>query len=390
MFTDISDRKKLEAQLLQAQKMEAIGTLAGGIAHDFNNILTAIMGYGSLLKLRLDQDSTAKNYMDDILAASKRAANLTRSLLAFSRKQIIISRPVDLNEIVKRFEKFIIRVIGEDIELREILTEEDLVVMVDSGQIEQVLMNLATNARDAMPGGGILTVKTEHIHVSEGNEELTITPGEYAVISVSDTGAGMSEETKRRIFEPFFTTKELGKGTGLGMSIVYGIIKQHGGEINVYSEPGKGTTFNIYLRLVGPNVESVLAPQSAAIPARGSETILVAEDDDHVRRLIKTILKEYGYTVIESVDGEDAVAKFIENKDKIQLLLLDVLMPKKNGKEVYNEIRKIRGDIRIIFSSGYTADIIQKKGIIEEGLPFISKPITPQLLLSKVREILDK
>jgi polar amino acid transport system substrate-binding protein len=320
---------------------------------------------------------------------SEKAANLTHSLLAFSRKQIITFRPLDLNEIVKRFEKFIIRIIGEDIELRVILTVECLTVMVDSGQIEQVLMNLATNARDAMPGGGILTVKTERVHVSEGLAGLTITPGDYAVISVSDTGAGMDEATKQRIFEPFFTTKGTGKGTGLGLSIVYGIIKQHNGEVTVYGEPGTGTTFKINLRLVDASAERVSAAQSSA-PKRGSETILVAEDDDQVRRLSRTILEEYGYTVIEAVDGEDAVAKFIENKDKIQLLLLDVIMPKMNGKETYEEIKKMAQGIRVIFSSGYTADIIHKKGLLEEGITLILKPVNPNMLLSKVREVLDK
>jgi PAS domain S-box-containing protein len=383
------DRVKLENQLRQAQKMEAIGTLAGGVAHDFNNILTAIIGYGSLLKVRMGQDSPFKSYIDDILAASQRAANLTRSLLAFSRKQEITLKQENLNEIVKRIDKLLLRVIGEDIEFKSIMADEELPIMADWSQIEQVLMNLATNARDAMPDGGVLTLRTERADIKGKLSGSTVPPGEYAVIVVSDTGTGMDEETKKRIFEPFFTSKEMGKGTGLGLSIVYGIIKQHDGEIDVYSEPGKGTTFKVYLKLVKTRAKSAEAAPVAA-PVGGAETILVAEDDSPVRRFVRTILEEYGYTVIEAVDGEDAVSKFIENKDKIQLLILDVIMPKKNGKEAYEEIRKVRNDVPVLFSSGYTADIISKKGILEEGFNFISKPISSSLLLSKVREILSQ
>lgn len=387
MILDITERKKLEEQLRQSQKMEAIGTLAAGIAHDFSNILTAIIGYGDMLRMLMGEGNPLRTYVDDILAASERAAHLTRSLLALSRKQIMSPKPVNLNEIVKRIDKFLMRVIGEDIELKTTLSEEDLTVMADSGQIEQVLMNLATNARDSMPDGGMLTIKTERVDIS--GPHGYIEPGSYAVIAVSDTGKGMDEETRQRIFEPFFTTKELGKGTGLGLSIVYGIIKQHNGEINVYSEPGKGTTFKIYLKLIESKVKG---KETAEVlrPVGGTETILVAEDDPGVRRLFKSVLEGYGYTVIEAVDGEDAVVKYIENKDRIQLLIFDVVMPKKNGKEAYEEIRKMRGDIRVIFSSGYSADIIYKKGMLEEGITLITKPVAPNLLLSKTREVLDK
>jgi len=337
----------------------------------------------------MGQDSPFKSYIDDILAASQRAANLTRSLLAFSRKQEITLKQENLNEIVKRIDKLLLRVIGEDIEFKSIMADEELPIMADWSQIEQVLMNLATNARDAMPDGGVLTLRTERADIKGKLSGSTVPPGEYAVIVVSDTGTGMDEETKKRIFEPFFTSKEMGKGTGLGLSIVYGIIKQHDGEINVYSEPGKGTTFKVYLKLVKTRAKSAEAAPVAA-PVGGAETILVAEDDSPVRRFVRTILEEYGYTVIEAVDGEDAVSKFIENKDKIQLLILDVIMPKKNGKEAYEEIRKVRNDVPVLFSSGYTADIISKKGILEEGFNFISKPISSSLLLSKVREILSQ
>jgi PAS domain S-box-containing protein len=389
VLEDITERKRLEEQLRQAQKMEAIGTLAGGVAHDFNNILTAIMGYANLLVLRMGKDNPHIGYVNEILASSERAANLTSSLLAFSRKQVINPKPVNLNEIVKKIDKLLVRVIGEDIEFRTILSDKGLTIMADSGQIEQVLMNLATNARDAMPDGGILTIKTGRFDFSEVPPGVFVKPGAYAVIQVSDTGTGMNEATRQRIFEPFFTTKEVGKGTGLGLSIVYGIIKQHEGEITVYSEPGKGSTFKIYLKLLESHDEitEIAAPASLV---GGAETILIAEDDVDVRRFMKRILEEYGYTVIEAVDGEDAILKFSENMREIDLLIVDVVMPKKNGKEVYDEVRKAKGDVRVLFSSGYTSDIIHQKGILEEGMNFISKPVSPQRLLSIVREMLSR
>ena len=386
MILDITERKKLEEQLRQSQKMEAIGTLTGGIAHDFNNILTAIIGYGNLLRMRIGEEGTLKSYIDYILTASEKAAYLIQSLLAFSRKQVMSAKPVDLNEIVKKVDKLLLMVIGEDIEFKTMLADEELTVMADSNQVEQSLMNLVTNARDAMHDGGILAVQTERVEIFE--EHNYMKSGSYAVISVSDTGKGMDEATKQRIFEPFFTTKEIGRGTGLGLSIVYGIIKQHNGEINVFSDPGKGTTFKIYLKLIKAKAGGMGASQLAPLVG-GSETILIAEDDAAVRRLVKSYLEEFGYSVIEAGNGEDAVARFAENKDRIQLLILDVVMPKKNGREAYEEIRKMRGDVRVIFSSGYTEDIIQKQVILEERFPFITKPVTPQLLLSKVREVLD-
>ncbi|MEW6739751.1 MAG: ATP-binding protein [Nitrospirota bacterium] len=398
ILLDVTDRKRaedesaiLKAQLGQAQKMEAIGRLAGGIAHDFNNILTAIIGYGSLLKTNMDREDPLVAYVEQILSSSERAANLTQQLLAFSRKQIISPKPVNLNEVIKRTEKLLLRLIGEDIELKTILADKDLTAMADSGQIEQVLMNLATNARDAMPHGGLLTIETELVELDKEyiKTHAVETPGIYARISVTDTGIGMDEKTRERIFEPFFTTKEFGKGTGLGLAIVYGIIKQHNGYINVYSEPGKGTTFRIYIPLIKPEfkeAESIVLPA----PKGGTETILAAEDDAEVRRLTKEVLENFGYKVIEAVNGVDAINKFIENKDRIQFLLFDLIMPKKNGKEAYEEIRKIMPDIKVLFTSGYPADIIHEKGVLEEGINFISKPVSPDDLLRKVREVLDK
>lgn len=391
LISDITELKKIEEQLMHAQKMEAIGQLAAGVAHDFNNILTAIVGYGNILKIKLKDNDHLQTYADQILASSERAANLTQSLLAFGRKQVITLRPVNLNELVMRVEKLLSRLINENIELNDATTTATLVAMADSGQIEQVLINLCTNARDAMPDGGILTIKTELIELD--SEYIQAhgygKPGPYAIISVSDTGEGMTEEIKRKIFEPFFTTKEIGKGTGLGLAIVYGIIKQHNGYINVYSEPDKGTTFKIYLPVIKAEVEEE-KPSEHIKPIGGTETILFAEDDVDVREMTKAVLEEFGYTVIEAVDGEDAMNKFIANKDKIQFCLLDIGMPKKNGKEVYDQIKKIKPDINVLFTSGYTLDFIHKLEILDKGLNFIAKPVSPTGILKKVREILDK
>jgi PAS domain S-box-containing protein len=388
---DITSHKKLEGQLLQAQKMKAVGQLAGGIAHDFNNILTAIIGFGNLLQKEVSKDDLLNNYITKILSSAQKAANLTQSLLAFSREQIISPKPVNLNEIIQGMERLLSRLISEDIELSTVLTDKYLTVMADGIQIETALMNLATNARDAMPDGGTLTIRTERIELD--HEFIRAhgygKPGSYALISIEDTGQGMDEKTKARIFEPFFTTKEVGKGTGLGLAMVYGIVKQHDGYINLYSEPGMGTTFKIYLPLIKSKVKEgkVAAPP---ILKMGTETVIVAEDDTLVREFIKKVLEEFGYKVIEAEDGEEALKVFNDNRGKIQLLILDVVMPKKNGKEVYDEIRKVRQDIKAIFTSGYDADIIHKKGILEEGLNYILKPILPQELLKKVREVLDK
>ena len=386
-----AEKEKLHDQLLQAQKMEAVGQLAGGIAHDFNNILTAMIGYGHLLKIKMQEDDPLRSYADHILSLSDRAANLTQSLLAFSRKQIMNPKTADLNEIIRKVERLLSRIIGEDIELKTVLAEKELTVMADTLQIEQVLMNLVTNARDAMPEGGELVIRTE---IRELDQVFIKThgfgkKGRYAFVSVSDSGSGMDEKTKEHIFEPFFTTKDVGKGTGLGLAMAYGIIKQHEGYINVYSESGKGTIFNIYLPLIRGKAEEI-NPDDIHPIERGTETILLAEDNDEVRTGTKIILEEFGYKVIEAVDGEDAISKFQRYKDKIHFILLDVIMPKKNGKEAYEEIKKIRPDIDAIFTSGYAADIIRQKGNLAEGVEFILKPATPRVLLGKIREVLDR
>lgn len=395
IMKDITERKRLEQQLLHAQKMESVGQLAGGVAHDFNNLLTAIIGYGNLLKTEVGQDNLLVAYATQILNSAERAANLTHNLLAFSRRQMINPKPTNMNNIISGIKSFLPRLIGEDIELSFFLTDKDLTVMADSSQIEQVLMNLATNARDAMPEGGSMIIRTERRDLdSEFLKTLLKTheysrPGSYALISVEDTGQGMDKETNERLFDPFFTTKDVGKGTGLGLSMVYGIIKQHNGYIDVQTEHGKGTTFNLYFPLTEPTVKEDKKPEDLTILRGGNETILVAEDETYVRDFMKEILTGYGYKVIEAIDGEDAIKILHTHKNKIQLSLLDVIMPKKDGKIVYQEIKKVSPDMKVIFVSGYATDILYKKGIIEEGLNFISKPMSTNELLIKVREVLD-
>jgi PAS domain S-box-containing protein len=387
---NITGRKHLESQLLQSQKMEAIGTLAGGIAHDFNNILTAISGYGSILQMEIADENKRKHYAEQIITASKKAANLTSSLLAFSRKQAIEPRPRSLNAILKSIEKILNRLITEDIELQIVFTEPDVTIMADATQIDQVLMNLATNARDAMPRGGRLIIEAKAIYL-ENEFQQNYGFGEqgvYALISVTDTGIGMDEKTREKIFEPFFTTKEVGKGTGLGLSIVYGIIKQHNGHINIYSEIGKGTVCKVYIPATNIRVEELNQP--VVDVKGGTETILLAEDNAQLRGLTKEVLLTNGYIVLEAIDGENAIERFMENKDAIDLLLLDVVMPRKNGKDAYDAIQKVKPSIKVLFTSGYTGDIVFNKGVCDGEVNFISKPFSPKDLLLKIREVLDK
>ncbi len=389
---DITERKTLEDQLRHSQKMEGIGQLAGGIAHDFNNILNVILGYGSLIEANMKEDDPGRIHLKEILLAGEKAARLTQSLLAFSRKQIIDPAPHDLNEIIKGVENIFQRTIGEDIELISMLSIEKPTVLVDRGQMEQALLNLAINARDAMPHGGQLIMETKIFHLDKeyARGHGYGDPGMYVLLSVSDSGVGMDEDTRKKAFEPFFTTKEPGKGTGLGLSMVYGIVKQHNGYINIYSEPGRGTTFKIYLPLTKGEVQETTGPNPTAYPAGGTETILVAEDDHAVRELTRSVLEKFGYTVIQAADGEDAIRRFMENKEDIRLLLLDVIMPKKNGKEVYKNIKNINPDIKAIFLSGYSANLIQKKGVLDKELDFIMKPVSPKDLLRKTRAVLDR
>jgi two-component system, cell cycle sensor histidine kinase and response regulator CckA len=387
---DISEHKKLEEQLRHAQKLEAVGTLTGGIAHDFNNILTSIIGYTDLLSMTIAENEQTHGFLDQIIAASRRAANLTQNLLAFSRKQITSPRPVNINECIRTVENMLHRLIGEEIELRTRLSDADLTILADAGQMEQILMNLAVNARDAMPGGGTLLITTTVAEIDD--EFISLNgygkAGTYVLVTIKDSGIGMDARTKRRIFEPFFTTKDTGKGTGLGLSIVYGIVKQHNGYIDCESEPGKGTTFTIYFPLKTTSTEQALP----ALPAQlkgGTETVLVTDDDEAVRRITRTMLEHLGYTVIMAVDGKDAVEVFEHHKDRVDLLILDVIMPKKNGKQVYDEVRRIRPGVKTIFTSGYTADVISSKGMLEEGMHFITKPASLRELSHKIRDVLD-
>jgi len=386
---DITEQKNLEQQLRQAQKMEALGTLASGVAHDFNNILTVIMGYCNLSAVQLDRESPLRQNLNQIMSASERAATLTASLLAYGRKQAIDPQPLELNKNVRQMDKFLARLIGEQIELVTKLCDGKITILADSGQFEQVLMNLATNARDAMERRGCLSIVTGRISIDHDFIRLHGygKPGNYAMLTVSDTGAGMDEATREKIFEPFFTTKPQGQGTGLGLSIVYGIVKQHGGYLNVYSEPGHGTTFNIYLPLCS-EAQAEAVPENRQV-RRGTETILLVEDDAGVRALVTSVLTAHGYRVIEACDGEDALGKFTGNRESIELLILDVIMPKKNGKETFLEISALNPGIKAIFISGYTADIIEKNGLIDRGLHLLSKPLLPNQLLAKVREVLE-
>jgi len=399
VINDISERKlaeqekgELEGRLRQAQKMEAIGQLAGGVAHDFNNILCALTGFASLLEMTIKPDDPARHHVEQILAAIDRATRLVNGLLAFSRKQIINVQLFDLNDIVRNIQHLLARLITEDIDLRFRLGEFPLNVLVDRGQIDQVLLNLAANARDAMPGGGVITIGT-------GTAQLPprllgyagASPDDaYAVLSVGDTGTGIDALLTERIFEPYFTTKDVGKGTGLGLSVVYGIIKQHNGFITVDSEPGTGTVFRIYLPI---SRESARAREEARpVPEdfRGSETLLVAEDDTSVRNLNRTVLETFGYRVIEARDGEEAVREFLLHRDEIRLVVMDVVMPKMNGREAYEEIRLSSPDTSVLFISGHTHDIIQNKGIVEGDINFLKKPFKPLDLAREIRGILDR
>ena len=389
---DITERKHLEAQLIHAQKMEAVGILAGGIAHDFNNILNVIIGYSAMVLDRMEVNSLSKGQMNEVLAAAERAAVLTKRLLAFSRKQLAEVKPINVNETILGIQKLLVRIIGENIDFNLDLANRRLTVMADAGQIEQVLMNLATNARDAIPKGGRLTIGSglqeiddEYIAVNGYGE-----PGMYVIITVSDTGHGMDAETQKKIFEPFFTTKGLGEGTGLGLAISYGIIKQHGGYLKVYSEPGEGTVFRIYLPLIEASALPGKKTKTPDTVKGGNETVLVAEDDASLRKLSRIVLESFGYSVITAEDGEDAITKFMENRERIDLAMLDMIMPKKNGKEVSEVLRKASPRTKILFVSGYTMDIIKNKELTESGFEFIHKPIRSQDLLRKVREVLDK
>lgn len=386
---DLTEVKRLEKQLQQSQKMEAVGNLAGGIAHDFNNILTTMMGYAGLLQMEMDKHDPLGLYVDQIINASQKAANLTRSLLTFSRQQPVVLNPVSINEIIRSAEKLLKRLLTEDVDMKVSLASTDMVIMADQTQIDQILFNLVANARDAMPRGGSLIIATSSMVIDKRFVDAYGfgIPGTYSVITVSDTGIGMTEEVRERIFDPFFSTKEIGKGTGLGLSTVYGIVKQHDAFINVYSEPGKGTTFRVYFPLA--RLDAVSKLEATPVIKGGTETILIAEDNTDLRHLVREVLGKHGYKVIEAIDGEDAVVKFEQYKN-ISLIIVDSIMPRKNGSEVYVEVKKADPAIKVLFTSGHTRDTILSKGMPESEFDFLPKPISPVELLLMVREILDR
>ena len=387
---DVTERRSLERQLLQAQKMEAVGRLAGGIAHDFNNVLTAIFGYADLLTEEFPAGSPARQDLEEIRKAATRASALTRQLLAFSRQQVLAPMVLSVNDLVDDVDKMLRRLVGEDVELRLNLARDAGNVRADSGQLQQVIMNLVVNARDAMPTGGKLVIETADAELTEQYAEMhqAVIPGRYVMLAVSDTGVGMDAQTKARIFEPFFTTKEKGKGTGLGLSTVYGIVKQSGGYVWVYSEPGHGTTFKLYLPRVDAPAEPQAPPRETAT-LTGTETILLAEDDDILRPLTKGLLAKLGYTVLEAESAEQALAVAGARQGPIHLLVADVVMPGASGRELARRLAQSRPETRVLYVSGYTDDAIVHHGMLDPGLKFLQKPFTPAALARKVREVLD-
>jgi hypothetical protein len=389
---DISDRKQLEAQLLQSQKMEAIGLLAGGVAHDFNNLLNVISGYGEMLLKGVPNDDPKRGRLEQILGAAARAASLTRQLLAFSRKDVIQTRVLDLNAILVEMEKMLRRLIGEDIDLT-VRTEPGLGrVKADRGQIEQIVMNLVVNARDAMPKGGKLTLRTTGVEVDPGlaRRHPGARPGSYVCLEVSDNGVGMKPDVKEHIFEPFFTTKPMGQGTGLGLATVYGIIEQGGGFLSVDSEPGRGTTFRIRLPAVAESPETVRPEAADARSLDGSETILLVEDEAVVRNLTREILQSYGYTVLEAADVDEAHRLCEKHGAEIHLLLTDVVMPRMSGRELAARLTAFHPGIKVLYMSGYADDTLIKHGVAGPGVPFLQKPFTPTGLARKVRDVLER
>lgn len=388
----LEQERKKEEQLRQSQKMEAVGRLAGGVAHDFNNLLTAINGYSDLTLRRLGQSDPQRRNIEEIKKAGERAASLTRQLLAFSRQQVLKPKPFNLNSVITDMEKMLERLIREDINISLKLAPDIGQIKADPGQIEQVIVNLVVNARDAMPDGGRLMVETSNVYLDKNyaSEHIAVSPGPYVMLAVTDTGVGMNETTRKRIFEPFFTTKEEGRGTGLGLATTYGIIKQSGGNVWVYSEVGQGTSFKVYLPRVDDAAEHIETPGNAEEITRGTETILVVEDDELVRGIALQTLQMYGYRVLEARNGYEALALVSEREEKIDLLLTDVVMPRMNGRELVKRLQLLKPGINILYMSGYTEDAIHHHGVLEEGTFFIEKPFAPDKLGQKVREVLDK
>lgn len=390
VLMDVSGRRELEEQLRQAQKMEAVGMLAGGVAHDFNNLLTIITGYSQLILNNLRENDPNRHSAEQIMKAGERAAALTKQLLAFSRRQVLQPRVLDLNKLVTSLGSMLQRLIGEDIDLRLALTPDLGRVSADPGQMEQVIMNLVVNARDAMPKGGVLTLETANVRLDNGyaQRRIAVKPGVYVMLAVSDNGSGMDTATKTRLFEPFFTTKGSGKGTGLGLSTVFGIVKQSEGSLEVYSEPGKGTSIRVYL----PRIDQPVPVEQASLQKvvqRGSETILLVEDDEMVRTLVRETLEGEGYKILDAGGAAEARRIADHFPGVIQLMITDVVMPKVNGRELAQQITRRRGDIRVLYMSGYTDRAVVNSGILAKDVAFLQKPFTPGALIEKVREVLE-
>jgi len=383
--------ERSEEQLRQSQKMDAIGQLAGGVAHDFNNLLTAICGHSELTLKRLAPDDALRRPLEQIRKSGERAAALTRQLLAFSRKQILQPKIIDLNQIVVDMNKMLQRLIGEDIDLLMGLAADLGKVKADPNQIEQILLNLSINARDAMPMGGRLTIETSNVDLSEefSHDHVSVRPGQYVMLAVSDNGCGMDAETQAHIFEPFFTTKEVGKGTGLGLATVYGIVKQSEGTIWLYSEVGRGAAFKIYLPCAEVTAKEVEVHADDHESSQGTETVLLVEDEEVVREMATEILLDAGYHVLEAKHGPEALILARRHSGEIHLMLTDVVMPQMSGRELAEQLTPFRPDMKVLYMSGYTDDAIVHHGVLDEGTAFIGKPFTPAALTRKVREVLD-
>lgn len=388
---DVTDRKRTEQRLWQASTMETVGRMASGVAHDFNNLLTVISGYAQMLLGALSPEDPSREDAEEIAKAAERATALTRRLLAFSRHQVSQPQPLALNTVVSSMSKLLRRMIGDDVELVTILRPDLGRVKTDHSQMEQVLMNLVANARDAMPGGGRITIETGNVELQEeyARTHIGVAPGDYVMLCVSDTGQGMDHETKVRVFEPFFTTKDAGRGTGLGLSTVYGIIKQNGGDVDVLSELGKGTTIRIYL----PRYRETAAEKELVEPVRrpleGTETVLLVEDEASVRRLLRELLRKQGYTVLEAHDGREALRIGAEHHGAINLLLTDIVMPQMSGGELVQRLRSLRPEVKVLYISGYADNVSLNKETLDPGKDFLQKPFTPDTLLRKLRDLLQ-
>jgi PAS domain S-box-containing protein len=388
---DVSERKRMEAQFIQAQKMESIGRLAGGVAHDFNNLLTAIKGNMSLALMDMQPMDPLYEYLISVDRAADSAASLTRQLLAFSRKQIISPKIINLNDVLTHVQRLLVRLIGEDVHLELFVAPDLAQVRFDRSQAEQVLINLAVNARDAMPHGGRLTIETGNVELDEHYCRLHpyVEPGSFVMLAVSDTGVGIRDDVRAHLFEPFFTTKESGSGTGLGLSMVYGAVKQNGGHIEVYSEMGHGATFKVFLPAVHEQPDVAVEPFVGPRPS-GVETIVLVEDEEHVRAIASLMLSRQGYAVHAFADGPSAIAAVETMTDELHLLITDVVMPRMNGQVLTQRLLELRPTIRVLFTSGYTANVIVHHGVLNQGVEFLPKPYSLERLTRRVREVLDK